>query len=288
VTQLLPTPGARSSNAWGLNERGDVIGSMDISDTESRAFIYRGGRFIDVPPPPNNEEGTHGLVDINNLGHVVAVGRDASVHHFSPFIFDGAKSYFLKIPEEFHVEDPSALNDRDEVVGTTVHHRAYYYHDGKSLLLPQPGDQFPTPYYSMSGVDINNQGQILVNYSYDQLGSYIYQDGEYTRLPHERFLGVDINEHGWVLGWAGLHARRPKLFMDGSFYDLNSRILRGEDKDWRMLEVYAMNDLGQIIGRGSNGAFIATPIPEPRSSWLMFTGLLAVGAWIRRRPTARA
>lgn len=46
------------------------------------------------------------------------------------------------------------------------------------MLLPQPGDQFTTPYYSMSGVDINNQGKILVNYAYDRLDSYIYQDGE--------------------------------------------------------------------------------------------------------------
>jgi hypothetical protein len=108
-----------------------------------------------------------------------AAGHVRAQVWISPFIFDGTKSYFLKIPEEFHVEDPSALNDREAVVGTIVHHRTYYYHDGQTMLLPQPGDQFTTPYYSMSGVDINNQGKILVNYAYDRLGSYIYRDGEH-------------------------------------------------------------------------------------------------------------
>jgi hypothetical protein len=68
-----------------------------------------------------SEEDPNGLVDINSLGHLVAVGRDASVHHFSPFIFDGTKSYFLTIPEEFHVEDPSTLSDHDESGSITAH-----------------------------------------------------------------------------------------------------------------------------------------------------------------------
>lgn len=101
-------------------------------------------------------------------------------------------------------------------------------------------------------------------------------------------MGGDINERGWVLGWAGLHARGSKLSMDGRFYDLNSRILRGEHQDGRMLEVHAMNDLGQIIGRGTDGAFIATPIPEPRSAGRMLAGLLGAGTWIRKRRAARA
>lgn len=148
----------------------------------------------------------------------------------------------------------------------------------------QPPDA-PLGSYSASALDINNAGQVLLSFNtFDVTATYIYKGGDYTRLPHNRFFtGLDINEQGWVLGLAGRYTRRPKLYMDGVFYDLNSRILRGEDRDWKILEVYAMNDFGQIIGRGTDGGFIATPVPEPHIYALMLTGLGLIGVVLRRR-----
>lgn len=290
VVRMLGTLGGLDSYAAGLNERGDVTGNSGVSNNEWRGFIYRDGLMTEFPGPPDKFGNQYAGIDINNQRHVLGNGRQRSDFQSRPFIYDGQQSRFLAPTPELFIQDANAINDRDEIVGSAMG-RAYYYYNGELKILPSP---YPPPiplpgYWENGAVDINNTGQILVQYhDFDRRVAYIYQDGTYTELPHRRFTGIDMNEHGWVLGWSGSRSLRPKIFMDGTFYDLNSRILRGEDKDWKIERVYAMNDLGQFIGLGTSGAFIATPIPEPGATVLMLAGLGLVGMVVRRRRDERA
>jgi hypothetical protein len=64
--------------------------------------------------------------------------------------------------------------------------------------------------------------------------------------------------------------------------------LLSDDSGWEQLfEAAAINDLGVIVGTGSYQgefrAFVATPIPEPGTLYLLTSaiGLLGLSRWLR-------
>lgn len=284
TVRMLGTLGGRISEAVEINERGDVVGVSTVKGDEiGHAFFYGDNRMREIPSPSGSEPGFAAAYAISNSGLVAGTARRSLDHQARPYVYDGVKSSFIDSPENFFGEEPAAINDRGDVVGTSFD-RAYYYHDNVTRLLPLPGDQDPNlVHYWMSGRDINNAGQMIVTFRVEEAVSYIYSDGQYTRLDRPRFQAVDINELGWVIGWSGPRNRRPTFYKDGTFYDINSRILRGDDKDLKILDVQAMNDLGQIIGTSTAGAFIATPVPEPGTWMLTLAGMGVIGAAVRRR-----
>jgi hypothetical protein len=51
-----------------------------------------------------------------------------------------------------------------------------------------------------------------------------------------------------------------------------------------LTEAVAINDNGQILANGPNGAYLLTlAAPEPSSLWLAFTGLLPILASVRKK-----
>ena len=57
---------------------------------------------------------------------------------------------------------------------------------------------------------------------------------------------------------------------------------------WILGGAYAINDLGQIVGYGTNAqgeshAFMLTPVPEPEVYLMMGVGVCLAGAIARRR-----
>jgi probable HAF family extracellular repeat protein len=48
ATEDLGTLGGQSSHAFGINNRGDVVGDAETADGESHAFLFTAGRMIDL------------------------------------------------------------------------------------------------------------------------------------------------------------------------------------------------------------------------------------------------
>jgi probable HAF family extracellular repeat protein len=91
-----------------------------------------------------------------------------------------------------------------------------------------------------------------------------------------------INAAGWVVGTADTSTGSDAfLYENGVMYDLNSLIGNAPGID--LTEALAINDNGQILANGPNGTYLLTPIPEPSSLWLAFTGLLPILASVSKR-----
>jgi probable HAF family extracellular repeat protein len=74
-TTLLELPGARSTRATAINNRGDFVGFYNNSDGGFHGFVYSGGEFTTVDFPGSSDSGAFG---ISNQGVMVGTYNDFS------------------------------------------------------------------------------------------------------------------------------------------------------------------------------------------------------------------
>lgn len=94
-TTLLP-PGWASSEARGINDSGQVVGSGEDGGGINGCFIYQGGSYTIIPPPP-------GLIEldcrtINEDGAIAGHGIDATGS--MPVVVWSRGSYYIYPPPE--------------------------------------------------------------------------------------------------------------------------------------------------------------------------------------------
>jgi probable HAF family extracellular repeat protein len=213
-------PGGVSSQGYGVNESGQVVGASSVTDSANgvtHAFLYSNGNMLDLGtllPGGGNSAGNA----INRSGEVTGISSTNFGTH--AFLYsDGHLSDIGTLPggvESFGV----AINESGEVAGasgTTIFgdFHAFLYSSGTMLdigTLPEGGDAF----------------------------------------------GLGINHSGQVVGSAGVVARsrfpaHAFLYSHGKMLDLNSLI--PPNSGWVLQEARAINDSGQITGQGVlNGA----------------------------------
>ena len=78
------------------------------------------------------------------------------------------------------------------------------------------------------------------------------------------------------------------VYSDGTMTDLKTLI--GPSIDWTLMDAEAPNNLGQIVGQGTDPsghyeAYLMTPTPEQGSLVMLAVG--GAGLLLRRRPWAR-
>ena len=74
----LNVPGASETQAFGINNAGQVVGTFANSGSGSHGFINTGGTFTTLDVPGASGTGAGG---INNAGQVVGFFRDSSGQH---------------------------------------------------------------------------------------------------------------------------------------------------------------------------------------------------------------
>jgi hypothetical protein len=62
---------------------------------------------------------------------------------------------------------------------------------------------------------------------------------------------------------------------------------------WSVTEATGINDSGQIVGYGINplgqhDSFLLTPVPEPASVLLVFSGLIGIASLAKRTPVEKS
>ncbi len=192
------TLGGTESEAYAINDQGQVVGTSDISgDTSSHGFIYYEGTMTDIGPIyPSN---------INNIGQVVGqfsteINDDFT---FRSFIYSNGILTDLGIisPDLRAQSWANGINDSGQVVGSanTVyigsHFHAYLYSDGAMKDIDTIG-----PFYEQSEAwAINNNGMVVG--SERDGGIFIYNEGVMTRL---NIFGnaLDVNDLDEIVGWA--------------------------------------------------------------------------------------
>jgi probable HAF family extracellular repeat protein len=203
VGAYLKTP---YSEAWAINDHGQVVGEAGGADQQAKAFLY--------------DNNTNQVTDID------AAGRQDPDHPVFPYQYSEAMG----------------INDHGQVVGWS-YRTTDPDPEGEAFLYEKGTDGVAT----MVPLDP------LVRDPYDST-----DDDLYSRAR-------DIDESGRIVGWSrgttgnGREQFSATIWEDQKATDLNdlipakSRWRLTEDgtiKGWKLVDAYAINESGQIVGSG--------------------------------------
>ncbi len=223
-------PGYRYSRARDVNDRGEVVGSVQTGGRNghslvARAFLSIKGRMRDLGTLGGKYSHAYG---INNRGQVVGkagTGRDAQTH---AFLWDnGAMRDLGTLPGGAN-SLACAINDRQQVVG--------FSHTGRGMRA-----------FSWEGGVMRDLGTL--------------PGGTFSRARA-------INNAGRIVGCSTFGKRDGEkhavLWRGGEIIDLNRLLPPGSA--WVLEEARAINEHGQIVGSGwlsgRRRAFLLSPIDQ--------------------------
>ncbi len=320
---ILPGPGGERTWAWGINDSGHVVGSLE-TDGGDRAFLYQNGTMTDLGtiPGPSGEEAFSIAYGINNIGQVVG-SSSAMPGNPRAFLYqNGTMTNLGTIPGgENGLSVAYGINNIGQVVGgsSTAHNAnlsSFLYQNGAMNLVSGTAPQSVEV-----AIDINDFGQVVmpggiyqdgvrINSIVDGIGlglndigqavgygsvsgydsyraMFFSQDGTSMDLGFYGF-AREINNSGQVVGLAGIDGigQRGFIYQRGSMTDLTSLI--DPVLGMTIIDATDINASGQIAAIGDYGgnhfvALLLTPVPEPETYALMLAGLGLLGFVARRR-----
>ncbi|MBD0387562.1 MAG: DUF3466 family protein [Nostoc sp. C3-bin3] len=275
IKEISPLPGDSGLGVAGINNLGQVVGNSvgNNNFTGNNPFVYSNGI---TQPLPIQDAIPYAINDRTQIvGGAIGLG---------PFLYSDGIATSIGTPGTVAY----SLNNSGQVVGILNSNTAFLYENGQTTNLGTlPGDG-----YSVAN-DINDSGQVVGNSGLtgvDDGRAFIYSSStgfqNLGRLrPTDSFsVGVGINNLGQAVGFSGTNTDffapddnglRAFLYSDNTLYDLNDLIAPGSDAGFTLTAASAINNNGQIVGRGGvNGelrAFLLTPtssvsVPEPTSS----------------------
>jgi probable HAF family extracellular repeat protein len=186
--------------AHGINDRGQVVGTIAITDRQSHAALWNRGEVVDLGGLGAAPEAMSMANDINAHGDVVGVsdgpnGQRAVLWRAGQIVDLGSLG---------GASEAMAINDHGQIVGTSwtaageLH--GFLWEDGQMHDLGIPGQTFPA--------DINNKG-LVVGASEFGLNSdggwmrhaFLWQNGVVHRLdaPGKASRAAAINERGEIV-----------------------------------------------------------------------------------------
>ena len=274
LTDLGTLPGNHESQANALNDRGEVVGSSG-----SRAFLYSGGKMIDlgapsssIPPSPSPASYGNG---INDSGQVIGITHVMSGE--GGFLYTGGTLHPLDI------SSPTAINDSGQIVGSSLFgpnfqiRHAVLISGGSTQELGTLGGD------ASRANAVNDAGQVVGGSSLasGSLRPFLYANGRMIDLgtPGGDGEATAINDRGQIVGNFNSDPQDPYngpqhafLYSDGTMHDLGSVQARG------------INDSGVIIGTTSTttGAFV-----DVNGTWYDLNRLILNGSgYLVGNPTA--
>ncbi len=258
------------SEAYAINDSGQIVGSVGFSDDKKKAFVAKKG-FIRSFSLPSGPIDSSVAKDINNAGQIVGNSYSPGYAWFSTSYhsLENATVYQSLLGAASHV---NAINSQGQIVGFSYLNSNSTGPVHATLLSGQTVTDLRTLGVGRNSYawDINDLGQVAGTSEYQQ--SYpssmqhavIFSGGTIQDLgtlhPGEISWANAINNLGEVVGqsgWAGF------LYKNGQMYDLNQ--LTSLPAGWSLYSATGINDLGQIVGyaRDESGAtehaFLLTP-----------------------------
>jgi probable HAF family extracellular repeat protein len=244
-------PGAISTQVWGINSAGDIVGGYVDSSGDNHGFLLSGGAYttIDDPDVPGAS-----VVGINDVGQVV--GNNWSVSSYSGgYLYDLNTQTFTTIsfPKTGGFTFPLDINNAGLIVGVVEVPRhtgtdvyGFELNNGSYQLIEHPAGSTDTQLWG-----INNSGVAI---GFQWLGgpniNFLYVNGKYKPIQiHAKDPAVfRINDNGAIVGYDqasnGLVA--GFLYQDGSFQEIS---FPGS------IEAFALgiNNSGVVVGYFSPG-----------------------------------
>lgn len=205
------------SDMSAINDRGQVVGSARADDSY-HAFLWQGGRKIDLGSLSRSPSDASDAAAINNQGQIVGSSGPAD---------SSARAFLWQ-------------SGRMTGIGTP---------------LGEPGTPAGDQGVQSRAIAISNRGQVIVAEWGPEMKTsdlpgreFVWQNGRKAVLgaPHGERLGWwgAINERGEVIGFciAAAHVARPCLWRDGQALDLGT--MSGDRG-----RALGINNAGQVVGR---------------------------------------
>ena len=257
----------------GLNDAGQVVGTVYSSPASGKgyAFVYDGTPAGTVTPLGGSLDPTNypavrdsSPLAINNSGQILATDQTGSVTGTpgSSFVYSNGQTTILPVSAQ-------ALNDQGQVVGSVIPEipvagsRASALNDQGQVVgaylydLATKTIQYMTATGTAAtqALAVNNSGQatgILFNASSHP---FLYSNGktiDLGTLGGTSGYGSAINSQGDVVGTAQTASSQSHAFLysNGIMKDLG--VLSGDL--WSAAA--SINNLGQVVGTSSSGAFL--------------------------------
>lgn len=244
----LGTLGGIYSDAYGINDAGQVVGRATLANNESRAFLWQNGNMINLGTLGGSVSRAHG---INNNGKVVGYAYDVAANKRAFLWYNNA---MMDLGDLGGTQSWAwDINESDQVVGHDElegHPRAFLWANGTMIPLGALGGS-----YSIAR-SINDSGQIVgtAQLSNENYSAFLWQDGIMTHLGNLggwEAVATDINNSGQVVGYSKNTSgqNRAVLWQDGNIFDLNDLI--DPNPQWVLAQANGINDIGHIVGYGS-------------------------------------
>jgi probable HAF family extracellular repeat protein len=218
------------TEAFGVNNSGEVVGTGYLNPSTFHAFIYSGGKMKDLGPPGAFQASA---VAINNSGQIVG-SYVLNTGGGGVFLYSNGKMSKLPVPAGSSAVSAFAINDNGEIAG------ALYPIPGTPAHAASYADGVWTDLGTITGAasnlakGINIAGQVV--------GTAFFAPTQYE--PPK----------------PGKHV--PFIYSGGGLVDLNTLIPSGSG--FTLTDAVGINDSGQILcnatnSGGSEHAVLLTP-----------------------------
>jgi len=201
------------TDAFGLNNRGQIVGAYIDANNVEHSFLLNHGNYTTIDPPGAAElPGPFTYLDqaatINDRGQIVGGYTDANgVTH----------GYLLSHGKYTVLDDPNAvftyaagINDRGQIAGQYIDSNGVWHgfllSHGQYTTLDDPNAGTAAGQGTL-GYGINNLGQI-VGWYFDAEGAihgFVLSGGQYTTLDEPNGVGATfsegINDYGQIVGF---------------------------------------------------------------------------------------
>ncbi|SPE58628.1 hypothetical protein SBV1_2760003 [Verrucomicrobia bacterium] len=266
LVALDPTPGFDSLHVASLNNRGQVVGSLDSTNQETHAFIWENGLLTDLGTFGGAKSLASGINDAGDIvGTILTNGeRHAFLRHNGAVSDLGLIDDYAKLGLEgtTYYTPCVTINDQAQVTGhLTVanDHRSFVLNQGQTAYFGLLGKT--SIFYAEA---INNRGQILGRATPTAPGgpmrSMLWQDGQVidlSSLDGTESKATALNDRGAVVGWTlptNGASGQPRGFIweNGALRWLNPGDSAGSYP-------CGINNAGQVVGyaRTPEGHFVA-------------------------------